>query len=358
MVHPYLDAQKLYELGSHPGTFPEMLQSVYYAGLEAGKEEEKKGRDQVIASLDRSKRELGWYIDNVPVRNDSLTIQGAKPRLSEMVDLLTLAIDRGSDGLWAWLDVNADAQWWSPSFYEMLGYRPSELTAGLGSFTSLLHPSHLMPYRQAMEAALSSGKAFDIELLLRTRAGPYCWFRSRANVNLDAAGCATRVAGSLQNIQDRKQAERDLQRERQRLGNILEGTNVGTWEWNIETDATQFNERWAQIIGRTLDELGATTIQTWRGNTHPEDQSRSALLLEEHFNGARPYYECETRVQHKDGYWVWVLDRGKLFSRSADGRPRWMVGTRMDITERRTLDEDLRRGNDLMTCLLRNLPVS
>ena len=174
---------------------------------------------------------------------------------------------------------------------------------------------------------------------------------------LDAAGRASRMAGSLQDIQDRKQAERDLGRERQRLGNILEGTNVGTWEWNIETGATQFNERWALIIGRTLEELGATTIQTWTGHTLPEDQARSALLLEEHFNGGLPYYECETRVQHKDGHWVWVLDRGKLFSRSADGRPRWMAGTRMDITERRALHGELRRGNELISGVL-HLPVA
>jgi PAS domain-containing protein len=44
-------------------------------------------------------------------------------------------------------------------------------------------------------------------------------------------------------------------------------------------------------------------------------------------------------VKHKDGHWVWVLDRGKVFSRSADGRPRWMAGTRMDVTERRAFPE-------------------
>jgi len=357
MVHKKLDAQKLYELGSHPGTFPEMIESVYHAGLEAGKEEEREGSDQVMARLHRIKRELGYLIANISIRDDISASKGAQQRLSEMADQLTLAIEGGSDGLWNWMDVNADGQWWSPSFYAMLGYEPSELPAGLGSFTSLLHPSHVTPYRQRTEAAWTSGKAFDMELLLRTRAGEHRWFRSRAKVYLDPASLATRMAGSLQDIHDRKQAERDLGRERQRLGNILEGTNVGTWEWNIQTGATQVNERWAQIIGRTLEELGTTTIQTWTGNTLPEDQSRSALLLEEHFNGGLPYYECETRVQHKDGHWVWVLDRGKVFSRGADGRPRWMAGTRMDITERRALHEELRGGNELRSGVL-HLPVA
>jgi PAS domain S-box-containing protein len=357
MVYRPLDPQKLFELGSYPGTFPEMIQSIYDAGLEAGREEERRRRGEVIATL-QPKQDLGRLIEHVTLQDDVAASRGAQQRLSELADQLKLVIEEGSDGLWDWMDVNADAQWWSPSFYAMLGHQPSGMPASLGSFTSLLHPSHLMPYRQVTEAALSDGKAFDMELLLRTRAGEYRWFRSRAKVYLDAAGRATRMAGLLQDIQDRKQAERDLRRERQRLGNILEGTNVGTWEWNIETDATQFNERWAQIIGRTLEELGATTCHTWRGNTHPEDQSRSALLLEAHFNGRLPYYECETRVKHKDGHWVWVLDRGKVFSRSADGRPRWMAGTRMDVTERRAFPGELRRGNDLMTGTPQNLRVA
>ena len=62
MKHKILDSQKLYELASHPGTFPEMVQSTYHAGLEAGKEEGKKEREEVIALLRRSKRQIGWIV--------------------------------------------------------------------------------------------------------------------------------------------------------------------------------------------------------------------------------------------------------------------------------------------------------
>jgi PAS domain-containing protein len=276
MVYRPLDPQKLFELGSYPGTFPEMIQSIYDAGLEAGREEERRRRGEVIATL-QPKQDLGWLIEHVTLQDDVAASRGAQQRLSELADQLTLVIEEGSDGLWDWMDVNADAQWWSPSFYAMLGHQPSGMPASLGSFTSLLHPSHLMPYRQVTEAALSDGKAFDMELLLRTRPASTAGFDRARRCIWTPLAALLGWPGLLQDIQDRKQAERDLRRERQRLGNILEGTNVGTWEWNIETDATQFNERWAQIIGRTLEELGATTCHTWRGNTHPEDQSRSAI---------------------------------------------------------------------------------
>ena len=278
----------------------------------------------------------------VSIRTDISASKTAQQQLGVMADRLSLAIEGGSDGLWDWMDVNAASQWWSPSFYEMLGYLPSQLVASDGSFQSLLHASHLPLYQKAIQEALTGGNAFDMEFLLHTHDGEYRWFRSRAKVTSDSAGHAMRMAGSMQDIHDRKQAERELARERQRLGHILEGTNVGTWEWDIDTGKTEFNERWAAITGHTLHELGATTIQTWTQNTHPDDRSHSAALLEQHFNGDLAYYECETRTQHKDGHWVWVLDRGKLFARSEDGRPHWMAGTRMDITQRKQVEQALR----------------
>ena len=294
--------------------------------------------DSMIAPFVGADGKIEKYVS---IRTDITASKLAQQQLAEMADRMNLAIEGSSEGLWDWMDVNAGAEWWSPGFYAMLGYAPAELPATLESFVSLLFPEHLPLCQRAIEDALADRKTFDTELLLRTKADGHRWFRSRAKVYRDATGRATRMAGSMQDIHDRKQAERDLARERQRLDHILAGTNVGTWEWNIETGETQFNERWAQMSGHSLGQLGTTTIQTWTDNTHQDDRSRSAVLLEQHFNGDLAYYECETRVQHRDGHWVWVLDRGKLFSRSDDGRPRWMAGTRMDISERKQVEQAL-----------------
>ncbi|MDP3614249.1 MAG: PAS-domain containing protein, partial [Rubrivivax sp.] len=129
---------------------------------------------------------------------------------------------------------------------------------------------------------------------------------------------------------------------------IIEGTNVGTWEWNLETDALLFNERWALIIGHTLAELGKTTMSTWRGRAHPEDTANTDALLKQHFRGELPALECENRVRHRDGHWVWVLTRGKVFSRAADGRPRWMAGTHMDISQRKQAEAALRASQGFL----------
>lgn len=151
------------------------------------------------------------------------------------------------------------------------------------------------------------------------------------------------ILSICRDITDRKKAEKVLEEERSRLENILEGTNAGTWEWNVQTGETVFNERWAEIIGYTLDELSPITIKTWEEHTHPDDLKRSGELLEKHFSGEIPYYNCEARMKHKDGHWVWVLDRGRVISQTEDGKPLMMFGTHIDITERKEAESVLQR---------------
>ena len=143
-------------------------------------------------------------------------------------------------------------------------------------------------------------------------------------------------------ITERKRAESDLREERARLDSIIRGTNVGTWEWNVRTGKTVFNERWAEIIGYTLEELSPISINTWAKHSHPDDLGASNNLLQLHFRGERPYYEYECRMKHKDGRWVWVLDRGSVAEWDADGRPVMMYGTHQDITNRKQVEDDLR----------------
>jgi PAS domain S-box-containing protein len=98
-------------------------------------------------------------------------------------------------------------------------------------------------------------------------------------------------AAIILDISERKQAQAVLLSERERLSGIIEGTNVGTWEWNIQTGETIFNERWAEIIGYTLDEISPTTIDTWSKFVHPEDLKKSNELIQKHMNGELEYYE-------------------------------------------------------------------
>jgi len=130
-----------------------------------------------------------------------------------------------------------------------------------------------------------------------------------------------------------------LAEEKARLEGVIKGTLAGTWEWNVQTGETIFNERWAEIIGYTLQELAPASIETWIKNIHPDDFNSSKEILQRYFSGETDYYDCEFRMRHKDGHWVWILDRGKVISWSDDGKPQWMFGTHIDITSRKLAEE-------------------
>ena len=156
-------------------------------------------------------------------------------------------------------------------------------------------------------------------------------------------------------LQRKKLAERQLEVEQQRLSYILEGTNIGTWEWNVQTGETVFNERWAEIIGYSLAELEPVSIQTWERFAHPDDLEKSGALLEKHFNRELPYYEFEARLKHKNGDWIWVLDRGKVATWTDDGKPLVMSGTHQDITERKLAEMERERLFDELKQALDNI---
>ena len=158
-------------------------------------------------------------------------------------------------------------------------------------------------------------------------------------------------------IQNRMLVEVELKREKQRLSDIIIGTNAGTWEWNIQTDITIIDERWAEIIGYTLDELQPVNIETWIEFLPPEDLKEALELHEKHINGELDFYSHEFRMKHKNGEWVWVLNTGKIHTWDNTGKPLLMSGTHQDITKRKRAEQALRDSEARFSLFMDYLPV-
>jgi len=118
----------------------------------------------------------------------------------------------------------------------------------------------------------------------------------------------------------------------QRLAMALQGTNAGLWDWDLHTNVLTINEIWAHLLGYEPEELTPVTIETWERLTHPEDLKRARKALMIHFKDETVPYDLEIRMQHKDGHWVWLMNRGKVVSRTKTGHPLRMIGTHVDIT--------------------------
>ena len=171
----------------------------------------KDGRLYWVSSIVAPFRGADGKIEKyVSIRQDITRRKQLEKDATEMAERYTLAIEGGHDGLWDWMDVHAHAEWWSPQFYRLLGFEPGEIPADITTFDNLLHPEDQPSTFEAIEEALKELSPFDVEYRLRTKSGEYRWFRSRAKVYFDGLGYATRMAGSIQDIHERKLAKFQL----------------------------------------------------------------------------------------------------------------------------------------------------
>jgi len=148
-----------------------------------------------------------------------------------------------------------------------------------------------------------------------------------------------------------------LQQEKQRLSAILEGTNVGIWEQNISTKEAFYDDRYLEMIGYTLDEISPITFDFWKKFTHPDDVKKSDELLKKHSKGELDFYECEIRMKHKKGNWIWILDRGKITQRDKNGKPIIVSGTHQDITQRKLTEISLRESEEMLKTVFENSAI-
>lgn len=132
----------------------------------------------------------------------------------------------------------------------------------------------------------------------------------------------------------------ELAEERRRLAMIIEGTAAGTWEWNVQSGQMRVNERWAEIVGYRLGELEPICQKTFIALVHPDDLALSDAALQDHFDGRTDHYVCLLRMRHRNGEWIWIHDRGRVFEWDGQGRPLWMAGAHADVTELQQARQD------------------
>lgn len=170
--------------------------------------------------------------------------------------------------------------------------------------------------------------------------------RERRDFSDDDVALLRVFAEMLADVHGRIAAQRLLERERQRLADIIEGTSAGTWEWDLVSGSVRINTQAARMLGYEPGALGPITIETWRQLVHPEDAGLALDLFRRHVAGELPQFVCETRMRHRDGRMVWVVNRGRISSRDASGRPLTMSGTYQDVTQRREAEQALRDSEE------------
>ena len=204
-----------------------------------------------------------------------------------------------------------------------------------------------------LDANLEITKAFEnqslgsvnFDTLRRKKNGTIC----HVNVSVKIITLQEKNYLSLiwTDISERIEIQTQLNKERQRLQNIIAATHTGIWEWNVITDEVICNERWAEIFGYQLHELQhPLTFKDWESFVHPDDLIKANVTLQDHITGNLDFYVCDLRMRHKEGHWVWVSVHGRITERLADGTPVIISGTHLDITQRHEAEDYIRQSEE------------
>ena len=158
----------------------------------------------------------------------------------------------------------------------------------------------------------------------------------------DEKGQLIGILGIGYDITQQRVAERALENSEKQLRFVLEGAELGFWDWDIATGAVYRNERWATMLGYSHEDIRQTT-QQWTDFIFPDDRSRAWDSINAVLEGRASMHRLEYRMLCKDGSIIWILDQASVMQRDADGRPLRMCGTHTDITEIKATQEELTR---------------
>jgi PAS domain S-box-containing protein len=268
----------------------------------------------------------------------------AEDALRRQTEILHSILDSMSEGVLV-SDAEGKLLLINPAAERMIG-RPSEATlAGTRSADIFYHSEKATPF-EAQELpsarAICGEEVNDVEMFIRPATGAEgIWVSANGRPLVDKSGAIAGGVVVFRNITERKQAEQELLRSRERFELAVLGSQDGLWDWDLRTGDVYYSPRWKSILGYEDHEI-VHRIEEWEKRLHPDERERVIAANVAHADGATPHYEYEYRLRHKDGSYRWILARGVAL-RDASGKAYRMAGSHVDVTERKRAEEERER---------------
>ncbi len=245
-------------------------------------------------------------------------------------------------GNWSW-DVLSDERLWSPEVYRIFARDPALGPAGVPEVSRYFSPQDWAAVQTAERKALADGLPYEVDAEVLHEDGRRTWITVRGRAIRGADGRVQRLVGTAQDIGERKRAELALAQREAQLSRVLEGSDLGYWEWNVQTNEFQVSARWETMLGYEPGEM-AITVDRWPEHVHPDDLPLAMASIEQHLKGETAAHEIEMRCRTKEGGWRWIRTSGRVVSWDGEGRPLMMSGTHTDATDRKQLELALKEA--------------
>lgn len=237
---------------------------------------------------------------------------------------------------WAVAEVSKNVQ-------EILGYSQNEMLSSSFSYRNILHEGDLDRIaREYKKNVQSDTTEFGQKYRLKHKNGQYIWFFDYTKFVRNDKNEVVKIKGYLINQSEAKELEYEARDEKEKIESIVWATGVGTWRWNSRDDEFLFDERWAEIMGYSLEELKDFSFEDWKALFYEADLEVSESLLDECFIGNRTSYILEARLKHKKGHFIWVLIKAKVTADRENLSDISMMGTMLEISSRKEAELQLK----------------
>jgi diguanylate cyclase (GGDEF)-like protein/PAS domain S-box-containing protein len=149
----------------------------------------------------------------------------------------------------------------------------------------------------------------------------------------------------------------ELYKSEERFSLAMRGANDGLWDWNLETDEVYYSPRWKSMLGYGENEL-KNNLSAWTNLVHPDDKGMVLKKVQDYIAGRADSFEVEMRMHHKSGHEIFVLSRAFLVTRESDGKPVRLVGTHVDITDRKKVEAFDDKSAEILEMIAIGRPAS
>ena len=245
------------------------------------------------------------------------------------------------------LEIDADGKYLyiAPTAPELL-YRSAETIVGKNLF-EVFDKKQAEMFLELVHKCLKDNKIqiADYSLIIDNKV---VWFECRITKKTENS-----VLYIARDITKRKKVEEQLKEKNNQLQLIMEGANIGWWDWNISSGEEITNRIFPKLLGYEKKEMSGS-IDWWINKIHSEDKEKVDLDLKNHFDGNTEFYENQHRLKCKDGEWKWFVDHGKVVERDKNNNPIRMVGTLRDIDKEVRAKEKLKESEEYFRVLLEN----
>lgn len=246
-----------------------------------------------------------------------------------------LALESAGDGVWDWYP-QTGVEIFSKRLKDIYGYGEHEIADLSTELDNRTHPDDLAQMRQDRQAHFDGITPIYInEHRVQCKDGLWKWILTRGTViERDVNGQPIRVVGTHTDISERKHAEAALRQSEERLRMALAATHQGLFDLNLQTGQAIVNAEYATMLGYDHANFQESS-QAWQRRLHPDDVNPSLLAYQAYLSGKSPEYRVEFRQKKQNGDWVWILSVGAIVEYDAQKQPLRMLGTHLDITERK-----------------------